>query len=83
MSAALEHVILDVLRDAQPNMMRARTLLAEVQLSATGTVTRADFEAAVRSLENKTGGAQMVGIGNEDGAKYKITPEGLARLAGA
>lgn len=83
MNAALERIILRVLSDAHPLMKRERTLLADVQVESDEAVTKATFLKSMSDLENKQGGAQVVGVQTEDGTKWKITAEGLARLAGA
>jgi hypothetical protein len=77
----IEITILCVLDEASPNMVREKRLLADVNVESDNVVTKADFDRALRDLQTKEGGAQIVGIGGEDGSKWKITPEGKARLA--
>ena len=79
----LERTILSVLRDALPHMMPEPQLFAEVNLSHHTGVTRADFNVRLAVLEQSEGGAQIVGIATPDLTRWKITAEGLARLAGA
>lgn len=77
----IERTILRILSEAHPNMMRSNVLCAETQVSVTDTLTKADFEARIRALENAAGGAQIVGVTVDGITKYRITAEGLARLA--
>lgn len=77
---ALERIILDALRDVHPNMQRERTLFADVVMRSPGVPTNTAIRSSLSELELKR---QVVGIPCEDGTKWKITPEGQARLAGA
>jgi hypothetical protein len=79
-NAALERVILHALADVHPNMMPERTLLSDVIVRSADVPTQTAIRSSLANLESKR---QVVGVGNDDGTKWKITPEGLARLAGA
>ncbi len=74
--------ILEVLRDASPNMEKENALYSAVNVESSVHVTKGDFEAALAALENAEGGAQVFGTRTPTGVKWKITAEGLARLAG-
>ena len=80
----IERAILQVLADAHPHMMPDRRLFGAVNIECANAVTRADFDRAIAALQTAEGGAQIFGTNpTGDGAKWKITPEGLARLANA
>lgn len=76
----LERVILQALADVHPNMMPERTLLGDVVVRSADIPTQTAIRGSLNALETKR---QVVGIPTDDGTKWKITPEGQARLAGA
>ena len=77
---SLERTILAVLNDVHPHMMPDRQLFGEVNLAHAVATTRADFDARLVALQHHEGGAQIVGIAGDDTTRWKITPEGRARL---
>ena len=79
----LQRRILEILSEAAPQMMLDKVLLADVRVAHGATVTKATFDTELQRLEDADGGAQVVGISSEAGTKWKISPEGQARLAGA
>lgn len=79
---AIELAILRVLRDAHPNMMRRNRLHDAASYEHESGITLADFDRALNALQKTDGGAQVFGTAGHDDTKWKITAEGLARLAG-
>ena len=77
----IELTILRVLNDAAPTMVRNDRLFASVNVEHPSAVTKVDFDRAIVALQQKDGGPQIVGASSEDGTKWRITAEGIARLA--
>lgn len=77
----LERIILQILKDARPGMLKGKMLFALVNNEAPEAVTHADLNEALGRLQQKPGGAQIFGTSGEDDKKWKITAEGLARLS--
>lgn len=77
----LEISILVALRNVHPRMLPEAALRGDAGAMAGEAVTAADCQAKCRKLEAK---GQVIGVSNEDtGAKWKITADGIARLAEA
>ncbi len=78
---ALERTILLILNESYPGMVRGKRLYSETNVQHPEAVTRADFDRALAALQQKDGGAQIVGVSGDDDTKWRITAEGIARLA--
>lgn len=75
----LERTILLVLADQPANVMQPQpTLHNEVMARLNRGVTNADFEARLIALQNKN---QIIGVSGDDYTRWKISPNGHARLA--
>ncbi len=79
-NADLERIILQSLGDVHPNMMPERTLLADVVVRSPDVPTQTAIRRSLSDLEGKR---QVVGIPHDDDTRWKISPAGQARLAGA
>lgn len=80
-TAALERTILRILFEAHPRMVKGKQLFNETNVEHSVAVTRGDFDQALKALQAKDGGAQIFGVTGDDDSKWKITDEGIARLA--
>lgn len=79
-TAALERLILTTLADCGDAMLIEATLWRDVNAASPVAVSRGDLTSTLRSLEERR---QVVGIGTDDGTKWKIAAAGRARLAEA
>jgi hypothetical protein len=79
----LERIILHVLKEARPGMLKGKMLFALVNADTQSSeaVTKSDLDEALSRLQHKPGGPQVFGTSGEDDKKWKITAEGMARLS--
>ena len=78
MNAALERKILEVLLDLHPLLMRERTLVSDVMIATDDRETAGTILLSLKALEGKR---EVVGVPYEGTKKWKITADGIARLA--
>jgi hypothetical protein len=75
----IKRAILAALKDTNPFLLPETTLFADMNLRLSEPVTKIEFNAALRELE---GQKRALCVKDEDDApKWKITDNGLARLA--
>lgn len=77
---ALELLILSTLRDGGAAMTPERALHSAVNAASLTPVTRSDLTGALVALEERR---QVIGVGTDDGTKWKLAAAGQARLAEA
>lgn len=74
----LELLILKQLGLTRDFAVRETTIFATVNVESDRAVPSAEIRSAMNALDAKR---QVTGIITEDGTKWKITPDGLMRLA--
>lgn len=74
----LDLTILSALNDVKPNLLREPVLLADVRVRSARPIEKTEFTATLRQLGDKN---QVLCLAREDGALWKIAPNGEARLA--
>lgn len=75
---ALERLILAQLAAVAPHMRTEDSLYLEVNTASPVPITRTTLISALQALQQR---AQITRVFNDDGARYRIAPEGQARLA--
>ena len=75
---ALERLILAQLAAVFPHMVTEDSLYIEVNTASAVPVTRVSLISALQALQQRS---QVTRVGGDDGARFRIAPEGQARLA--
>ncbi len=73
----LERIILSTLKESAPHLVPEGTLFTEVNVASATPVSTGLLRQALVDLSKRN---QITNVDTDDGTKYRIAPEGQARL---